>query len=172
MLLQVTIPSLVTAFAGGLLVLGTRIYFIVTGLLLVAAAALIVIKRTADTVEARPVRLLPAAAVGAGAGFISGLTGVGGGVFLTPLLISVGWASPKRAAALSPPFILCNSVVGLAGVLLAGQTLAPGTLLYSVGALAGAVIGTAIGLRWMSECTTRYMLAAILLFAGVRLSLR
>ena len=97
---------------------------------------------------------------------------VGGGVFLTPLLIAFGWASPKRAAALSPPFILCNSVVGLGGVLLAGQTLAPGTLLYSVGALAGAVIGTALGLRWMSERATRYALAVILLFAGLRLLFR
>lgn len=169
MLMPLTVPSLVTAFPGGLLVLAGQVYFILTGLLLVAAAALMVFKRTADTVEARPVRLLPAAAVGAGAGFISGLTGVGGGVFLTPLLIALGWASPKRAAALSPPFILCNSVAGLLGVFLAGQKLAPGTLLYSVCALAGAVIGTAIGLRWMSERATRYVLAAILLFAGIRL---
>ena len=95
MLMPLTVPSLVTAFPGGLLVLAGQVYFILTGLLLVAAAALMVFKRTADTVEARPVRLLPAAAVGAGAGFISGLTGVGGGVFLTPLLIALGWASPK-----------------------------------------------------------------------------
>ena len=172
MLLPLTVPSLLTAFLGGMLVLGGQVYFILTGLLLVAAAALMVFKRTADTVEVRRVRLFPAAAVGAGAGFISGLTGVGGGVFLTPLLIAFGWASPKRAAALSPPFILCNSVVGLGGVLLAGQTLAPGTLLYSVGALAGAVIGTALGLRWMSERATRYALAVILLFAGLRLLFR
>jgi uncharacterized membrane protein YfcA len=172
MLLPLTLPSLVTAFAGGLLVLGGHIYFILTGLLLAAAAALMVCKRTADTVEARPVPLLPAAAVGAGAGLISGLTGVGGGVFLTPLLIVFGWASPRRAAALSPPFILCNSVVGLAGVLLVGQTLAPSIVVYSIGALAGAIIGTAIGLRWMSERGTRYALATILLFAGIRLLFR
>jgi uncharacterized protein len=172
MLLSLAVPSLVTAFLGGLLVLGGQIYFIVTGLLLVTIAALMVFKRTADTIEARPVRFLPAAAVGAGAGFVSGLTGVGGGVFLTPSLIAFGWASPRRAAVLSPPFILCNSVAGLAGVLLAGQTIAPGAAVYSVGALAGAVIGTVIGLRWMSERATRYVLAAILLFAGVRLLLR
>jgi uncharacterized protein len=172
MLLPLTVPSLLTAFLGGMLVLGGQAYFILTGLLLVVAAGLMVFKRTADTVEVRRVQLFPAAAVGAGAGFISGLTGVGGGVFLTPLLIAFGWASPKRAAALSPPFILCNSVVGLGGVLLAGQTLAPGTLLYSVGALAGAVIGTALGLRWMSERATRYALAVILLFAGLRLFFR
>jgi uncharacterized protein len=172
MLPPLTVSSLVTAFLGGLLVLSGRVYFILTGLLLVAAAALMVFKRASDTAEARPVPLLPAAAVGAGAGFISGLTGVGGGVFLTPLLIAFGWASPKRAAALSPPFILCNSVVGLAGVFLAGQKLAPGTPLYAVGALAGAIIGTAIGLRWMSERLTRYTLATILLFAGLRLLFR
>jgi uncharacterized protein len=74
-----TVPSLLRAFVGGMLVLGGQVYFILTGLLLVVAAALMVFKRTADTVEARRVRLLPAAAVGAGAGFISGLTGVSGG---------------------------------------------------------------------------------------------
>src|SRR5271166_2913678 len=172
MLLPLTVPSLVAAFLGGLLVLGGHAYFVLTGLLLIAAAVLMVFKRTADTVEARPVRLAPAAAMGAGAGFISGLTGVGGGVFLTPLLIAFGWASPKRAAQLSPPFILCNSVVGLGGVLLAGQKLAPSTFLYSLCVLAGAAIGTAISLRWMSVRGTRYVLAAILLFAGIRLLFR
>jgi uncharacterized membrane protein YfcA len=172
MLQKVTIPSLVTAFAGGLLVLGASVYFLLTGLLLIAAGVLMILKRAADTTQTGPVRLRPASVAGAGAGFISGVTGVGGGVFLTPLVIALGWASPRRAAALSPPFILCNSAVGLAGVALAGQTLAPGTLLFSAGALAGAVIGTAIGQRWMSERTTRYLLAAILLFAGLRLLLR
>jgi uncharacterized membrane protein YfcA len=172
MLLKVMIPSLMTAFAGGLLVLGSQAYFVLTGLLLIAAATLMMLKRAADTIKARPVRFLTAAFAGGSAGFLSGLTGVGGGVFLTPLLVVLGWASPRRAAALAPPFILCNSVVGLAGVSLAGQTLAPGILIFSGAALLVAVIGTAIGLRWMSERITRYVLAAILLFAGLRLLLR
>lgn len=172
MLLSLTVPSLITAFLGGLLVLGGQVYFILTGLLLIAAAVLMVFKRAADTIEPRPVRLPPIAAVGAGAGFLSGLTGVGGGVYLSPLLIAFGWTSPRRAAALSPPFILCNSVVGLVGVLLAGQMPAPGSAVYSVTALCGAIIGTAVGLRWMSERATRGVLAAILLFAGCRLLLR
>jgi uncharacterized membrane protein YfcA len=166
-LLRVTAPSLVTAFGGGLLVLNGQLYFVLTGLLLVAAAALMIFKRNTDTIEARPVRVLPAAAVGAGAGFLAGLTGVGGGVFLTPFLIALGWASPRRAAVLSPPFILCNSVVGFAGAILAGQKLAPGTALYSAGALAGAAIGTAVSLHFVSERGIRYTLAAILLLAGI-----
>ena len=83
MLLPLTVPSLLAAFLGGLLVLSGHVYFILTGVVLVAAATLMVFKQTADSAAARPVRLGPAAAVGAGAGFISGLTGVGGGVFLT-----------------------------------------------------------------------------------------
>jgi uncharacterized protein len=167
LLLPLAAPSFLTALVGGWI--AGRIYSVVTGLLLIAAALLMVSKRTADTREARPISLRHAAPVGAGAGFISGLTGVGGGVFLTPVLIVAGWVSPKRAAALSPPFILCNSVAGLIGVWSSGQRLASGTLLYSVAALAGAIAGTAIGLRWMSDHTTRYVLAAILLFAGVDL---
>jgi uncharacterized protein len=172
MLLPLTGPSLAAAFLGGLLVLGGHVYFILTGVLLIAAAVLMVFKRTSDNVDEHPVRLAPAVAVGAGAGFISRLTGVGGGVFLTPLLIAFGWATPRRAARLSPPFILCNSALGLGGVLLAGQKFAPSTFLYLLGALTGAIIGTAVGLRWMSERGTRYVLAAILLFAGIRLLFR
>jgi uncharacterized membrane protein YfcA len=105
-----------------MIVLTGRTYFVLTGMLLVTAALLMVSKRTADIAEARPIHLFPAATVGAVAGLISGLTGVGGGVFPTPMLIAASWAPARDAAALSPPFILRNSVVGLIGVSLAGQT--------------------------------------------------
>ena len=75
----------------------------------------------------------------------------------------------RRAAALSPPFILCNSIVGLLGVLIAGQKVASGTPLYSVAAVVGAGVGAAINFRWMSERATRYVLVLILLFAGLRM---
>jgi uncharacterized membrane protein YfcA len=136
---------------------------------LILTAGLMVLRRTADTAENGDVRPVPAAAAGAGAGFVAGLTGVGGGVFLTPVVIVLGWASPRRAAALAPPFILCNSALALLGVLLAGQRPAPGTSLYAVGALAGAALGTAIGERWMSQRATRLVLAAILIGAALRL---
>jgi hypothetical protein len=109
---------------------------------------------------------------GIAVGFVSGITGIGGGVFLSPLLIVLGWTSAKHAAALSAPFILTNSVLGFAGTVLAGERVAPGVEFYAVAALTGAVLGTTIGLRWMSDQTTRLVLALILLFAGVQLLLR
>jgi uncharacterized membrane protein YfcA len=171
-LLLVTLPSMVAAFVGGLLVLGGKVYFALTGLLLVTAAVLMIVRREVDSIEAQSVKAFPAALAGAASGFLSGLTGVGGGVFLTPLIIALGWASAKRAAALSPPFILCNSAVGLVGVLIAGQKLTSDASLYAVAALMGAVIGSTIALHWMSERATRYVLAVILMFAGLRLLLR
>jgi hypothetical protein len=168
----VALPSIPTAFSAGALVLDAPRYFALTGLLLVAAGVLMIFKSNADAVEARAMPSLPAALAGAASGLLSGLTGVGGGVFLTPMLVALGWASAKRAAALSPPFILCNSVVGLLGVLIVGQRLGPAALLYAVGALAGAMLGSMIALHWMSERATRYALAAILLFAGLHLLLR
>jgi uncharacterized membrane protein YfcA len=172
LVLPVTVPSMVTAFIGGLFVLGGRAYFVLAGLLLVAAAGVMLLRRSADNVAPRQIDRLAASLVGAGAGLLSGLTGVGGGVFLTPALLTLGWASPKRAAALSPAFILCKSIFGFIAVLLSGQRVAPGTTFYAVGALAGAIVGTSTGLRWMSEQATRYVLAVILLFAGFRLLLR
>jgi hypothetical protein len=172
LLLPLTLPSMITAFVGGLLTLKGQVYFTLTGLVLIAAALLMIFKRTVATRETLPLRWASAAFVGGGAGFISGLTGVGGGVFLTPMLIALGRVSPRRAATLSPPFILCNSFVALVGALIAGDRVASGALLYAVGAVTGAVIGTAISLRWMSERATRYVLAFILLFAGMRMLLR
>ena len=80
--------------------------------------------------------------------------------------------TPTRGAAFTAILILCNSVVGLAGVLLAGETPAPGVAVCAVAALAGAIIGTTVGMRWMSERYIRYVLATILLFSGSRLLFR
>jgi uncharacterized membrane protein YfcA len=99
-------------------------------------------------------------------GFVSGLTGVGGGVFLAPILIAFQWASPRQTAALSAPFILANSAVGPAGGMITGQTPSPETPVYATATL---VIGTTLGLRWLSQAVTRYVLATILATAGLQL---
>ncbi len=163
------LASLPTAFAGGLVVLAERQYHLVTGLVLLAAAAIPILRREKEPGEQAPASLWSAATTGAAIGFVSGLTGIGGGVFLAPLIIGFGWASPKQTVALSPPFILANSVVGLTATWFVGQTPDGRTWLYAAAVLVGAIIGTVIGLRYLSHAATRYVLAAILASAGIQL---
>jgi uncharacterized protein len=163
------IASLPTALIGGFVVLAEHIYDAVTGLVLLAAAATLLAGRAKEATTDHATPLWGAITAGAGVGFVSGLTGVGGGVFLAPILIAMRWASPKQTAALSAPFILANSAVGLVGALYAGQLPSSQTWLYALAAFAGAMIGTAIGLRWLSQTTTLYVLAAVLGSAGVQL---
>ena len=163
------LASLPTALVGGFIALDERLYKTVTGLVLLLAATILALPRTHDREPHRPPPFWGAISIGAVVGFVSGLTGVGGGVFLAPLLIALHWASPKQTAALSAPFILANSGVGLAGAMYAGQTPAADTWLFALAALGGAMIGTIVGLRWWSQTMTRYVLAVILGTAGVQL---
>ncbi len=161
--------SLPTALIGGFIVLNERSYHAVTGVALLLAATILIVRRARHSEPDRQTPLWGAIVVGASVGFVSGLTGVGGGVFLAPVLIALHWASPKQTAALSAPFILANSAVGLAGAIYSGQMPSPSTWLYALAALAGAMVGTSIGLRWLSHTATRYMLSIILGAAGMQL---
>ena len=170
-LLALAVPSLPAAFVGGLIALPAGLYATVTGGLLIAAALLMVMRpREAKWTGAVPERGMTAglSLLGAVAGLLSGLSGIGGGVFVAPALIVLGWARPREAAGLSAPFIFGNSVTGLAGALLAGQPLAPEFPLYAAVALLGAALGTVFTQR-VSERAIRVLLAGIVSIAGVRL---
>jgi uncharacterized protein len=168
-LTPILVSSVPTALVGGLIILDERHYKTVTGLVLLLAAMVLAFRKANDGEPDRPIPLWGAIIIGAAVGFVSGLTGVGGGVFLAPILIALHWASPRQTAALSSPVIWANSVVGLAGAIYVGQTPSVYTWLYALAAVAGAMIGTIVGLLWLSQSTTRYLLAAILYAAGIEL---
>jgi uncharacterized membrane protein YfcA len=148
------LSSLPTALVGGFIVLDERVYKTTTGIVLLLAGAVMILRREPAIDQDRETPLWGAVSVGAIVGLISSLTGVGGGVFLAPTLIALHWASPKQTAALSAPFILATSAAGLTGVLFAAQFPSSHFGLYAVAALGGAIAGTAIGLRWLSQVTT------------------
>jgi uncharacterized protein len=168
-LLPLLIASVPMALVGGLIVLDEHIYKAVSGLVLASAAIILPFRGTHGVEIDRPTPLWGAVSVGGAVGFLSGLTGVGGGVFLAPLLIALHWASPKQTAALSAPFILANSVIGLFGAMYVGQKPAAQTWVYAVASSAGAIIGTSVGLRWLSQTMTRYTLAVVLGVSGIQL---
>ncbi|MGY4158147.1 putative membrane protein YfcA [Bradyrhizobium sp. USDA 4461] len=169
MLRPLLLSSMPTALAGGLMVLEEHIYKTLTGFVLLLAGGVMIVRHGRTVERGCGTPLWGTLSIGAVTGLVSGLTGVGGGVFLAPTLIALNWASPKQTAALSPPFILANSALGFAGVLFTGQFPSSNLGLYAVAALAGAVAGTVIGLKWMSQTTVRFILVAVLLIAGIQL---
>lgn len=169
-LVSFLLPSLPFALVGGLVVLDRGPYFLVTGSLLLAASALMVLRRPAAADhETTSVPRWKAIFTGSGIGFLSGLTGIGGGVFLAPLVVVSGWSTPRGAALLAPPFILLNSAAALPGVLMAGQAADASTAYLVAAVLIGAAAGTAASLRWMNDAAIRLVISVIVALAGLRL---
>jgi uncharacterized membrane protein YfcA len=118
-----------------------------------------------------PPPVMVALLLGAAIGLLSGLTGVGGGIFLSPLLVLMGWSTVRDSAAPTAAFILINSVSGLAGLLSRQPTL-PDALPYWVAAvIAGGLIGATFGARRLGQTAMRRALAAVLVIAGGKMIL-
>jgi len=111
------------AFLGGYLNIPTHLLKIFLGIVLLASAARFAWRPTEDIVRREPTRAV-AIPLGALLGFMAGLTGTGGGIFLTPLLLLKRWATTKTAASVSALFILVNSITGLMGNWSSTQTFA------------------------------------------------
>ena len=164
--------SIPAAFAGGMIQLPGHWYRTLVGIVLLAAAwRLFFDPRDATRQEAADTTRIPwgpAAVTGLLVGLLSGLTGTGGGIFLSPLLIFFGWAGARQQAGITAPFILANSVAGLAGNLVSLQRL-PSELPYFVAAaLLGGVLGTQLGIRWFSVRTLQRALAVVLVVAALK----
>jgi uncharacterized membrane protein YfcA len=117
------------------------------------------------------VRWIPAVFMGCVIGFISGLIGVGGGIFLSPTLLVLNWAGPKTTAGISAPFILVNSAVALIAGSLTVQTLPRELPLLAAAALAGAFLGTWLGLERLKQKGLLMTLAFVMSLAGLKLVL-
>lgn len=162
------------AFLGGYVNLPTHTFKVILGFVLLCSAVRFLIVAQRDKKVSEPPRF-QAIGVGAGIGLLSGLTGTGGGIFLTPLLLFMGWAEAKSAAAVSALFILVNSVAGLIGYLLNANTLANANTLPSliaplfvVAALGGGV-GSYLGSRRFESALIKRFLAVVLFIAGAKL---
>lgn len=120
------------------------------------------------TAVARTPRLPLALLVGAAIGFLSGLTGTGGGIFLSPILILAGWANPRVAGGVSAAFILLNSISGLGGVATAGFRVPDELPLWVAVVFIGALAGTQLGTRQLAPLWLKRLLGVVLLIAGFK----
>jgi hypothetical protein len=166
--------SLPLAFIGGLLPVAAAVYKQLLGIvLLVAAAGMAGTARRAaqnDTGHATPhVPGLPAVLIGAAIGLMSGLTGTGGGIFLSPVLLFTGWTETRAASGIASAFILGNSIAGLTGNLARIASVPPSLPLWAVAVVVGAVIGSEIGSRQGRTFLLRRALSLVLAIAGIKL---
>jgi uncharacterized membrane protein YfcA len=158
------------AFVGGYLNLPTHLFKVLVGIVLLLSAIQFLLRPPAESAPRQPPRLV-AVGVGGVLGLLSGLTGTGGGIFLTPLLILMRWARTKSAAAVSAPFILLNSASGLAGNISATKNLPPFVLALAIAAVTGGTIGSWFGSRRFPQMTIKRLLAVVLTIAGLKLML-
>jgi uncharacterized membrane protein YfcA len=171
-LLPFVIASIPLAFIGGAIHIPASLYKPLLGAVLLVAAAGFVrsARRVADD-DAPPPRIpvVPAIVVGGAIGLLSGLTGTGGGIFLSPLLIVAGWTTTRQASGMASGFILVNSIAGLTGNISAVGGVPADLPLWIAAVLIGAVIGAEIGSRRASPPQLRLALGVVLALAGLKL---
>jgi uncharacterized protein len=166
------IGSIPCAFLGGMVSIPTQIYKPIVGLVLLYASARLGFSSVkSEPPETRsPPTWLPIV-LGMAIGLLSGLTGVGGGIFLSPLLLLMGWATVKETAGVSAAFILVNSVAGLLGYLTKLPALPSGLWLWAITAAAGGWIGAEYGSNKIGSKSLQWLLAVVLTIAGIKLIL-
>jgi uncharacterized membrane protein YfcA len=170
LLLPLCAGSVPAAYAGGLIDLPTRSHRVLLGGVLLVAAFRLAMRFRGDGLRPPP-SALALTAIGVVFGFVAGLTGVGGGIFLSPLLILARWEEIRRTAGASAFFILVNSAAGLAGHLAGGGAVPAAAAPLTAVALAGGLLGSWLGARRLVPVTLRRILAAVLVVAGAKLLL-
>lgn len=165
------LSSIPFAFLGGSISLSGSAYEWIVSLALWGAACRL-LKTSSGPVERDEVKNVqpwPALGIGAAIGLFSGLIGIGGGIFLSPLLLFLGWAEARQAAGVSAAFILVNSAAGLLGYFSSAAVLHPAIPFWMIAAGIGGWIGAEYGSRRLDSATLSRVLAVVLILAGLKM---
>ncbi len=166
--------SIPFSFVGGLLALPSPVYKGLVGVLLLFASAMLVRKSEKpgeddDSPSTIRVAVPTGLTIGGVIGLLSGMIGIGGGIFLSPVVLLRGWAGARQSSGLAAPFILVNSIAALAGHYLATGYIPAPAPLWAAAAAVGGLIGAGLGSRALSPVAIRRILALVLLIAAVKL---
>ena len=160
--------SLPAAFVGGRMKLGPGTYLLVLGVTLLVASLFLWMKPRTPALRTPP-RPGALVAIGVALGFLAGLTGIGGGIFLSPLLILTGWEEPRRTSGAAAVFILANSILGLLGQLSSLARVPPQAALLTAVAAGGGLAGSWLGVHRLPPMALRRVHALVLLVSGAKL---
>jgi uncharacterized membrane protein YfcA len=164
--------SIPMAYVGGRIAIGQQLFTLLLGISLIAAGARAFFPNGRRDQEASVATArvwgvgLP---IGAGLGFLAGLVGIGGGVFLAPVLLLTGWFGAKQVAAAASLFILVNSVAGLTGQLVKGAHIGWSIIPLALAVFVGGQVGSRLGAYRLPGRGIQRMLAALILAVGLRL---
>ncbi|MEW6408543.1 MAG: sulfite exporter TauE/SafE family protein [Nitrospirota bacterium] len=163
------VTSIPFAFIGGLIKLSDDIYRPIVGFVLLFAAYRL-FKKSIEMQSPNHINPTTSVALllGAGIGLLSGITGVGGGIFLSPLLLFLGWAEIRHISGIAAAFILVNSISGLAGHWVGVKSLPETILIFGISVVIGGIIGSELGSRQLGTPILRRLLAVVLIIAGAK----
>jgi uncharacterized protein len=172
-ILPLSIMSIPMAFLGGLTPLREKTFFILLGCSLVVAALLMIFQKTKSELPpqyAGEKKWLESSILGGAIGFLSGLVGIGGGIFLSPLLNLWRWDTPKHIAATASFFILVNSISGLAGQLVKNPTLDWAFILpLAIAVFVGGQLGSRLSSLRLNQVWVRRVTALLVFYAGANI---
>lgn len=169
--LTFAVTSIPIAFVGGAMQLDPKLFKLLAGIFLLLSALMLLGKnylvKPKDEAP-KEIPLVPGLSIGAVIGFLSGLIGVGGGVFLSPIMILLNWTTVKKASGVAALFILCNSITGLFGHLSKLQKLDGNIVYWGIAVILGGLIGSYLGTSKFSNKVILGVLALVLLTAGYK----
>ena len=159
------------AFFGGSIHLPGNIYKPIVGVVLLIAALRLLLPQKSKTTETIDPAVVPAIFCGGAIGFLSGLTGTGGGIFLSPLILFMSWAETRTISGVAAVFILCNSTAGLLGNLSVVGSLPVELPFYAGVTVIGALVGANLGVERLPTALILKALGLVLVIAGLKLIL-
>lgn len=163
------ITSVPLAFLGGMIEIDASLYKKILGVLLIFAILRMLNVFGKETEETKKIKMWQGLIVGGSIGFFSGLTGIGGGIILTPIILLMKWGRMKEAAAVSALFIWVNSAAAMGGQLSSGIKIDSQSIILVGIAVVGGFFGGYLGSKKFNNKALRYMLAVVLLIACVKL---
>ncbi len=169
--LTCSVAAVPMAFVGGYLQLDPTYYKLFSGIFLILSAILLVLKKRGNLSgcnNKQRISLPVFAFIGGIIGLLSGLMGIGGGVFLSPILVLSNRICVKKVSGVAALFILLNSIAGLGGHLTAANHLDASIIISILAVCAGGFIGSSLGSTKFSRKIIVYFLAIILVTAGLK----